>query len=234
MLYNYLLSGLEELHLGQPQKLSIDDLLTEIRGQLTPKDERLLSLLLLSKDSPEVAALVEQHAEEREQTTLSDDDFKTQMLYQYGMQSKNKFVRAWFAYNLDLNNVLAATICRAHHFDVLKAIIGDNETAQQLRKNSSAKDFGLAGILPDYAEMMQLADLSNPLERERQMDALRWNWIEEHTLFHNFEIENVLAYYLQSVILHRWDGLTVEKGEKVFRDLLADLKKGVHIADVGK
>lgn len=229
MLYNYLLAGLEELRLGQPQKLSQEELLTEIRAQLTEKDMRLLDLLLLTKDSPQIQEVLERNPELKEETLLSEDDLKTQLYYQYGARCANRFVREWFLFNLDLNNVLAAVVCRRHGFDVQKAVIGDNEVAQQLRKNLSAKDFGLAGILPDYAGIMRLADIDNPLEREKAIDALRWQWLEEHTLFRNFEVENVLAYWLQSVILHRWDGLTVEKGEKVFRELLAEMKKGIKL-----
>lgn len=229
MLYNYLLAGLEELRLGQRQKLSQEELLAELRAQLTLKDIRLLDLLLMTKDSPLIQEMLEENRDLQEETSLSEDDLKTQLYYQYCAKCSNRFVRDWFLFNLDLNNVLAAVVCRRHGFDIQKAVIGDNEVAQQLRKNISAKDFGLAGILPDYAGMMRLADIDNPLEREKSIDALRWQWLEEHTLFHNFEIENVLAYWLQSAILHRWDVLTVEKGEKVFRELLAEMKKGIKL-----
>ncbi|MCM1034490.1 MAG: DUF2764 domain-containing protein [Paludibacter sp.] len=229
MLYNYLLAGLEELRLGQPQKMSQEELLAELRTQLTQKDMRLLDLLRMTKDSPLVQEMLDANPDLREESSLSEDDLKTQLYYQYGAKCGNRFVRDWFLFNLDLNNVLAATVCRRHGFDVQKAVVGNNEVAQQLRKNLSAKDFGLAGILPDYADIMKLADIDNPLEREKNIDALRWQWLEDHTVFCNFEIENVLAYWLQSVILHRWDTLTVEKGEKVFRELLAEMKKGIKL-----
>lgn len=227
MLYNYLLAGLEDISLQQKQRLSLSDLLEQMREQLTEHDTRLLSLLLMTKDDAAIISLLEENPDLHEETSLSDDDLKTQLLYEYGMKSSNRFVRSWFEFNLNLNNVLAATICRKHGFDVQKAVIGNNEVALQLRKNSSARDFGLAGILPELGDIMRLADIDNLLDRERHIDALRWQWLEEHTVFHNFEIENVLAYYLQSAMLHRWDNLTREEGEQVFRSLLTDLKKGI-------
>jgi hypothetical protein len=39
----------------------------------------------------------------------------------------------------------------------------------------------------------------------------------------------VFAYYLEAVMLHRWSLLTVEEGERVFRAMVAEMKKGVRI-----
>ncbi len=228
MLYNYLLAGLEDLHLGGKPRLTEEELLAEIRAELSEKDAQLLDLLLITKDDAAITALLEANEELREESLLSEEDLRTQLLYEQGLRCKNAFLRDWFAFNLDLNNVLTATICRKNGFDVTRAIVGNNEVAQILRKNNASKDFGLAGVLSDYAEMMRLADIANLLDREKHTDALRWNWLEEHTVFHNFEIENVLAYYLQASILHRWDDLTREQGERVFRELIAELKSGIH------
>ena len=41
--------------------------------------------------------------------------------------------------------------------------------------------------------------------------------------------EMVFAYYLEAVMLHRWSILTIEEGEKIFRELVADMKKGVNL-----
>ena len=39
----------------------------------------------------------------------------------------------------------------------------------------------------------------------------------------------MLAYYLQAEMLNRWSLLTVEHGEQVFRELVADMKKGIKL-----
>ncbi|MBO7408967.1 MAG: DUF2764 family protein, partial [Paludibacteraceae bacterium] len=49
------------------------------------------------------------------------------------------------------------------------------------------------------------------------------------TQFDFFSTEQVLAYYLQAEMLHRWSLLTIEEGEKVFRQMVADMKKGVNL-----
>ena len=38
---------------------------------------------------------------------------------------------------------------------------------------------------------------------------------------------NALAYYLCCELMHRWDNLTMEQGNEIFRNLLNDLKKDV-------
>ena len=59
-------------------------------------------------------------------------------------------------------------------------------------------------------------------------DALRWAWLEEKTLFRYFEAENVFAYWLESQMLHRWDILNKEEGTRIFRELIADMKRDIH------
>jgi hypothetical protein len=128
-----------------------------------------------------------------------------------------------------MNNVLAATICRKHGFDVRKAIVGHNPVAEILRKDKPQKDFGLTGVMDNLSEVMALVEIDNLMEREKMMDAIRFAWLEEKTLFIHFSLENVLAYYLQAEMLNRWELLTVEKGEQVFRELLKDMRKGINL-----
>lgn len=163
---------------------------------------------------------------------LSETDLRTQLLYEYGLNCKNKFVHSWFAYNQDMNNVLVAVICRKHGFDVRKMIVGKGEVATILRKNLPQKDFGIAAVMDDVQDIMSLVDIDNLMEREKRMDALRFRWLDNATRFVDFSIENVLAYYLQTEMLNRWEVLTVEQGEKVFRDLVADMKKGISLENV--
>lgn len=226
MQYHYLLIGLEELQLGGTQKLSREQLLEEIRENLSRGDMKLLDEILLAEDDDRVSAVLVENEDLLPDSGMQEDDLRTLLVYQLGAKSKNAFVREWFTFNLHLNNVLTAAICRKHGYDLKKNILGDDEVAEALR-TSNAKDFGLSASMPEVAEMLNIAEVDNLLERERQIDALRWRWLEETTLFEDFSIENVLAYWLQSEILRRWECLTVEEGEKVFRAIIADMKKGI-------
>ena len=236
--YECLMAGLPELKAGGEAPMTMETLLLLLEENLSEKDKPLLDLLRMKSDAPEISELVERYDDsiidqpdwwENARNTLSEADLRTQLLYEYGQKSKNKFVRKWFAYNQDMNNVLVAAICRKHGFDVRKMIVGQGEVAEILRKNLQQKDFGLCGVMDSLQEIMSLVDIDNLMEREKRMDALRFVWLEEATLFVDFSIENVLAYYLQAEMLNRWSLLTVEQGERVFRELVADMKKGVNL-----
>ena len=101
--------------------------------------------------------------------------------------------------------------------------------AETLRTHAQQKDFGLTGIMDNYQDILDLTAIDNLLEREKRMDALRFNWLEQQTQFDTFTIEQVLAYFLEAQMLQRWEVLTVEQGEQVFRSMVADMKKGVQI-----
>lgn len=229
MEYHYLLAGLDELQEGQKSRLAQDKLLELLHEQMSASDFKLIELLQKRYDDPSVVALMEEDTvkDRFQEYALSKEDFQTQLLYEEGMKCSNKFVRRWFEFNLNLNNVLAAAVCQKHDYETEKVIVGDNEVAQLLRKGGVHKNQNLAAVLPELKEMIAISEISNLLDREKHIDALRWQWIDEATLFCYFQIDNVLAYYLKSQILHRWDDLTKQQGEQVFRRLLQEMKKDV-------
>lgn len=230
--YEYLIAGFEDIAISERVQTSEEQLLQLLDEQLSDSDKALLALLRRKNDDPAIIELLGEDAvqDRKAELSLSDEDFRTQLLYEQGLNCKNKFVRDWFAYNLDVNNVLAAAVAIKHGMDVQKVIVGDTEVAQELRKSGTlGKNARLAALLPDLKEVAEIAEIGDLLEREKRIDALRWQWLEERTLFEVFNIEAVLAYYLKAYILHRWDNLTVEEGEQVFRALVADMKKGVNL-----
>ena len=202
MTYEFLLAGLPELKAGSDAPISLEKLNELLDEQLTASDKRLLDLLRAPID---------------EQTL------------EQGLQAKNRFIREWFAFNRDMNNVLVAQICRKHHFDVKQQIVGEGEVAEQLRTHTTQKDFGLNELPGDYQAIMALAQIEDLMAREKAMDAIRFEWLQDRTEFDFFSPEMVFAYYLETVMLHRWSLLTIEEGERVFRELVKDMKKGVKL-----
>lgn len=160
-----------------------------------------------------------------EQVLLMEDLLAAEY-YSCGLTCSNPFLKAWFEFNLNLNNVLVAITCKKHGMDTKKYIVGQNEVAEALR-TSNARDFGVTDLFEQFEEVARIAELHDLLEREKRLDALKWNWLEEHTFMHAFSIERILAFWLQSELLQRWEGLTTEKGKQVFRDMMDDFKKEV-------
>ena len=202
MTYEYLLAGLPELKAGSDAPISLDKLNELLDECLTASDKALLNLLRAPMD----------------EATLAE-----------GLKASNKFVREWFAFNQDMNNVLVAQICRKHGFDVKTQIVGEGEVAEQLRTHASQKDFGLNEVDGDWTEILALAGIEDLMQREKAQDAIRFTWLQDRTEFDFFSSEMVFAYYLEAVMLHRWSILTIEEGEKVFRELVKDMKKGIKL-----
>lgn len=213
MLYHCLLVGLQDLELTTKQKLQEPELVELIEEALSDADKQLFRLLCLQPSDDSISAALEANEDLRESSPLSESDLRWQLVYQEGMKSKNAFVRDWFRFNLDLNNAMVAEICRKHAgegpiFDPRKNIVGEMPEE----------------VAPEVVALCRIDDL---YEREKKIDALRWQWLEDRTLFSYFELENVLAYYLRAKMLYRWDLLNVEEGTRVFKELIADMKRDV-------
>jgi hypothetical protein len=170
------------------------------------------------------------HEDEIDAKGIAREDYLAGLYYSYAMKSDNEFVRRWFEFNLDLNNLLIAVMCRKHQLDVSTLVIGTNEIAAILR-SSHARDYGISGLFDQLELVLRIAEEPNLLEREKKLDALRWNWLEEQTFFNYFTVEKVLAFVLRTEMLHRWKLLSREQGEVVFRDLLESLKQGIELQE---
>ena len=215
------------MSLDTKQRLTPEQLETEIRESLSKEDLKAFDLLCMKPGDEHITELLEAAEDLRAESPLREEDLRAQLMYQEGMRSKNAFVREWFQFNLNLNNILAAVICRKHGFDLKKAIVGEGEVQDALR-TSNAKDFGLSATLPEIDDILRLSEVADLYEREKKTDALRWAWLEDKTLFRYFEAENVFAYWLEAQMLFRWDILNKEEGTRIFRELIADMKRDIH------
>ncbi|MCE1155233.1 MAG: DUF2764 domain-containing protein [Bacteroidales bacterium] len=207
-------------------------------GELTQDDWAQLVKLMDENDHPSDARLLPYWVDyyrlnpedEIDAKGITREDYMSGLYYNYAMKADNRFLQQWFEFNLNLNNLLIAILCRKYEMDASKAVIGSNEIASILRTTHS-RDFGIAGMFDQLELVMRLAEEPNLLEREKKLDALRWNWLEEHTFFNYFTVEKVLAFVLKTEMLHRWKQLSPEAGEKMFRDLLNSLKQGVKLQE---
>ena len=153
------------------------------------------------------------------------EDMLSACYYAYAMKNANKFVSDWFCLNLNINNMLTAITCRKHGFDKAGYIVGDNEVAQALR-TSNARDFGLGDTVDYLPDLWRIAEETDLMVREKKVDLLKWEWLEEHTFFKPFDIESVFAYLLKLEMIERWVMLDKVTGEKTFREIVGAMKKG--------
>ena len=165
--------------------------------------------------------------------TPAEDDFLHEdrlaaLYYAYAMKCRNKFVSSWFAFNLTMNNVLVALTARKFKMDIAPLIVGDTEVCEALR-TSGARDFGLTGEVDFLDQLVKISETEELVEREKKIDQLRWNWMEEATFFNYFTVERLFVFLLQLEMIERWISLDKEKGNQLFRSIIATLKDEVQI-----
>ena len=148
--------------------------------------------------------------------------------YHYAMKCGNKFVSDWFELNLNVNNILAAMAARKYKMDVTKVSVGSNFVAEALR-SSNARDFGLADDLEYFEQLTRINDTVDLVEREKKIDLLKWNWMEDNTFFNYFTIEKIFVFLMKLEMIERWVSLDKEKGNEMFRKLIDQLKDEVQI-----
>lgn len=159
------------------------------------------------------------------------EDLISSLYMDYGMQVKNTLMSGWFELNLNIGNVLTAIYARKYQLPVAKYVVGNNRIAKIIRENTNARDFGLSLELEYFDTLQRISEEEDIFEREKRMDKLRWEWLEENTVFDYFNIEYIFAYLCKLQILERWVSLNTEEGERIFRELINNLKNETKIPD---
>lgn len=162
-----------------------------------------------------------------ESTTLHEDHLAA-LYYEYAMKCGNKFVSAWFEFNLNINNILVAFTSRKFKWDIASNVVGNTEVCEALR-TSSARDFGLSGEVDVFESLVKISEITELVEREKKLDALRWNWMEDAIFFDYFTIERIFAFLLKLEMIERWISLDKERGNQLFRSIIESLKNEVQI-----
>ena len=153
------------------------------------------------------------------------EDQLASLYYDYLGRSNNKFIRSWAELNLNINNVMTALTCRRNGTAHVSYIVGNNEVAENLR-TSNARDFGLTEIFEHFDALRRIDEDPDFLEKEHQIDRLRWRWIDETNFFNYFTIEHVIGYLFKLQMLERWAILHEDSGKQMFSNIVNNMKKG--------
>lgn len=209
----------------------------DIDARGTFSREELIEYISVIKEGGEVStkefpsylsAFVSNYFDTSTEGTALLEDHLSALYYEYAMKSENEFVSSWFGFNLTLNNILVAFTARKYKWEVASHIIGNTEICEALR-TSSARDFGLSGEVDCLESLVKISEITDLVEREKRLDSLRWNWVEETTFFNYFTIERIFAFLLQLEMIERWIALDKEKGNQLFRSIIESLKNEVQI-----
>ncbi len=150
--------------------------------------------------------------------------------YEYLLSLQNQFLRDWFTLQLNFGNVTTALNCRQHGLSYENEMIGSNFVVTAILR-SNARDFGLTQEFPEIELLLNAWENGNMLEREKSVDLLRWQWIDDQTFFDYFTIEKILGFMLHLEILERWLLLDSKEGENMVKDLLQKLVKSYQLPE---
>lgn len=199
--------------------------------------EQLLEIIAAVKEgdarNKEVPAYMYDFLEyyfENIENNLFWEDILAAHYYSYASKAPNEFVSQWFQFNSNVNNILVALLARKYKLSIEECIVGESEVAEAIR-TSGARDFGLSTIIDYFETLVRISENDKLQERERQLDELRIQWLEENSVFNYFTIERLFVFLEKLCIVERWAGLDSETGMQRYKEIIEELKSGAVFTD---
>ena len=255
--YYYIVSGLPDISFDDSKAaMTLEQFRDEVFKSLSASDRKVMDILLLEDECRKLIGserMEELIADVKAQEPCPDDvpqfmyqfvqewvddswrdkaafaeDRLWSLFYEYAMGCANGFVKRWYEFNMDVNNIQSAITASKYNLDMQKVIVGQNETSHALR-TSGARDWGLSQELDYFDDVVRLLEEEDLAHRERRADMLRWNWLEENTFFNFFTVEKLFSFMVRLGMVERWTSLDREKGQQLFRKLIGDLKEQTEV-----
>lgn len=139
----------------------------------------------------------------------------------------NNFLNQWFKFELNTKNILTAFNCVQFNYSIEKHLIQvtQNNTMYSLLLNKHLKPELFEEDLPFAHQIFRIAELNiSPEEREKVIDKIKWDYLDEQTFFHYFTVEKILSYIIKIGIIERWMKLDAETGKALLDKLINELK----------
>ena len=187
------------------------DVVAEIRDNLSERDAAEMDFLLQGFEGD----------------TL-DADF-----YAAALSRGNRFIREYFRFDLNLRNAkvrfLNRSLGRAPEQDLMT---GEGTDDDQDLDIDGYRFRG--GEFDEALKVDAILEGSDLLTREKALDDLVWEKVDELSTFHYFDLTAVLAYLAKLHIVDRWLALDEAAGRERFRKLVSEVRgtfKGVHYVE---
>ncbi len=169
-------------------------------------------------------------ADQRENQEMGWENTLEVLFYQFLTGIDNAFLRDWFTFRLNTKNVITALVCRNYGLRMETQLISSSDMNESLLR-SNARDFGIVQDFPEVEKILVAWESNTLLRREKALDMITWQWIDEQTFFHYFTIERLIGFLLQFEMVERWMGLDREEGEQMFNQLLDQLDRSFELPD---
>ena len=202
--YVYIIAGLPDFTPDWRQgDKSLEDYLNQMKELLSDKDKQTLRLI--------------------------EDGFNKEKIglnfYEEVLAHRNNFVREFFQFDLNVRNAKVRYLNQALGRDAQKDVLSLTDP--------DAEEKGIEVEEPEFKEAAKLQSIlegKDILARERGIDDLYWEKIEELTLFDYLNFSKVLGMTVKMMIIRRWLLLDEAEGRAMFKRLVDEVRgtfKGV-------
>ena len=144
--------------------------------------------------------------------------------YAKALTHKDRFISEYFRFDLNVRNAKVKYLNKALERPSGKDVLSFPEDAPQAVLDAAAEEFEEAA---DLESVLAAGDI---LSRERGIDDLMWEKIDNLTTFNYFDIDAILGFITKLNIVARWYKLDEQTGREMFKKLVDEVRgtfKGV-------
>ncbi|WP_297101035.1 DUF2764 family protein [uncultured Draconibacterium sp.] len=163
---------------------------------------------------------------DKKQADLEDKNILTTLFYEHAIDCPNSFLQNWFRFELNLKNIFTAFNCKKYNYEPethLLEVEGECVVYSLLIENKLKADY-FEELLPFHDELFKIAESNVEwMEKEKAVDKIKWEYLDENTFFNFFTIEKVLAFTIKLQLIERWMKLDKETGKQLLDKLIDEL-----------
>ena len=189
--YHYIIAGLPELVLNADNKaFSYDAVREQIYLSSTEKDRRFIEWFDFG----------------------TNEDNLNAHFYRAAMNCKNRFIRLYFALDLEIRN-------RKVDF-----VAGKMERSGDPYKVQVKNDIDLNLNEEQLTRLQSIFANKNILEKEQLLDKFKWDYISGLNGYGEFNMDVILSFLAKGKLIDRWNKLDRKAGEEMFRKLVDEVR----------
>ncbi len=144
--------------------------------------------------------------------------------YAKALTHKDRFISEYFRFDLNVRNAKVKYLNKALGRPSDKDVLTFSEDTPQAVLDAVAEEF------EEAADLETVLNAGDILSRERGIDDLMWEKIDNLTTFNYFDIDAILGFITKLNIVARWYKLDEQTGREMFKKLVDEVRgtfKGV-------
>ncbi|MEQ9300637.1 MAG: DUF2764 family protein [Cyclobacteriaceae bacterium] len=158
-------------------------------------------------------------------SSISPSEMENKLLdfFYEDVGQKGPFIAEYYRFERSLKGLFSAY--NHSYFDFLAAPVDDEVALMHQVGQGKSIPSDLLRDYPYIEEIAQVISTHQPAAIEMLMDRIKWDYLDEVRSF--FSGEQVFAYTLRLLMVHRWQTMNAEKGAARFQELQEGIKNKV-------